>query len=564
MDSLPQEIVDRISISLSRDDLKNTLLLSARFQRAAEQYSEAFTTYILTKDNVVDFNRFCSGRLVQHLRNIKVIVDVNAFENNPCRDNTEELREIDESFTRQIDFLFSTLHGLEQAGSLDGHRGLELEIYTPTRAQDKSTFCLHRVFTSWRVRVISPEKLPCIACIRSLLVGNGTDLDYHNVPDLPFRKPDLRILLDLSARLPNLRTLKCNIGGDEWTKGVSLEEARYSTQDWPGPRRDTRQDFAKALQGIQLPALHQVNLDFIYPIHRADWIDQRLPMPNLIQPSIYDPFSSSLRLLSYQLRTMRLSIVADQTLFWPADGSKPSWPKLESLSVMFHMVAPSGAWYYKGPRDVGAKEGFEINELSYPPLWTTENDKVADGEFDWDFDRAQHRILAQYRVEPNDEILVPFLAAFARAAALMPSLKEAALWSPLLFCPNDVEAYDDFDCTEVAHATEGELAWGISYLKPRTQAFTDVIGEDFAASRQMWWYVARWRPDPEIFDLFRQIGRQEHGEPLILFDRECWILCNGLSTCLSIFPHRNSTITNINNPLWDRNTTLYQPLSNAK
>lgn len=25
----------------------------------------------------------------------------------------------------------------------------------------------------------------------------------------------------------------------------------------------------------------------------------------------------------------------------------------------------------------------------------------------------------------------------------------------------------------------------------------------------MWWYVGDWRPDPELLDLFRQIGRQE-------------------------------------------------------
>ena len=527
MDSLPQELVDRISNYLGRNDLKNTLLLSTKFQRGAERYSEAFSTYTLTEDNVDEFVEFCGGRLAQHLRNIKFRTSLPAldidtfednmesFENNPCRDTIDELREMDEEFTRQVNFLFSTLHEVEQTGTLDGHRGLELEIYTPTRALDESRFCLHRVFTSWRMHVISPETLPSLACIRTLLIENGTEFDYDDVPDPPFRKPDLRIILDISARLPNLRVLKCNIGGDEWTRGLNVEEARYSTQDWPGPRRDSRHDFAKATQVIQLPtSLSHVNLDFIYPIHKADWIDQRLQMPDLVKPAIYDPFSSSLRLLSYQLRTMKLNVVADETLFWPADGSTPSWPKLESLSVMFHMASPSGAWYFKGPYDVGAKKGFQIGESSYPPLETTEDDEVANWKFDWDFDWIAHRVFAQYRVEPNNQTLVPFLTAFAKAAARMPSLKEAALWSPLMFDPKHVEEYDGFDYKEVAHATEGELAWGISYVKPRTLAFTKVIGEDFAAFRQMWWYVGRWRPDPELLDLFQQIGRQEHGEQL--------------------------------------------------
>jgi hypothetical protein len=71
MDSLPQELVDRISSYLGRNDLKNTLLLTTKFQHAAEQYSEAFSTYTLTEDNVGDFVEICGGRLAQHLRNIK-------------------------------------------------------------------------------------------------------------------------------------------------------------------------------------------------------------------------------------------------------------------------------------------------------------------------------------------------------------------------------------------------------------------------------------------------------------------------------------------------------------
>jgi hypothetical protein len=313
--------------------------------------------------------------------------------------------------------------------------------------------------------VISPEKLPRIACIRSLLIQNGTEFNYDDVPDPPFRKPDLRIILDIAARLSNLRVLKCNIGGDEWTKPLNVEDARYSTQDWPGPRRDSRHDFAKAVQAIQLPTLSHVNFDFIYPIHIADWVDQRLQMPNLIKPAIHDPFSSSLRLLSYQLRTMKLRVVADETLFWPADGSTPSWPNLESLNVMFHAVSPSGAWYFEGPHGVGVNEGSEIDESSYPPLETTEDDEIADGEFDWDFDWVNHRVFAQYRVKPNNRTLVPFLTAFAKAAIRMPSLKEAALWSPLMFDPGTVEGYQDFDYKEVARETEDALAWGISYAK---------------------------------------------------------------------------------------------------
>lgn len=530
MDNLPQDLVDRISSNLERNDLKNTLSLSPQFQRAAEQYSEAFSTYSLSEENVDNFVKIYGGRLAQYLRKIKFRTILPAldmgtfldyketFEDNPCRDNMEELKEMDEDFTRQVNLLFSTLEKLEQAGTLGGHSSLELEIYTPTRARDDNAFCIHRVFTSWRVRVISPETLPRLTCIRSLLIQNGSEVEYDDIPDPPFRKPDLRIILDLAARLPNLQVLKCNIGGDEWSRAFNLEAASYSTQEWQGPRRDSRHDFAQAYQVTQLPSLSHANLDFIYPIYKADSVDQRLQMPNLVKPAINDPFSSSLRLLSYQLRTMRLKVVADETLFWPDDGSTPSWPNLESLSVMFHIASPSGTWYFEGPLDVGAKEGFEVGDSSYPPWETTEDDRAADRRLEHEsFEWNAHRIGAQYRVKPNNKTLVQFLTAFAKAAALMPSLKEATLWAPLMFNVEHVEGYYDFDDKSIAHDPIGELAWGISYAKPRTQAFTEAIGEDYASFRQMWWYVGEWRPTPKLLGLFRQIGRKEHGGKVSMY-----------------------------------------------
>ncbi|KAG9206994.1 hypothetical protein G6514_000285 [Epicoccum nigrum] len=530
MDKLPQELIDRIGSYLEINDLKKILLLNTKLQRAAERYSEAFSTYTLTEDNVGDFLDFCGGRLAQHLRNIKFRTslpaldtdvfknNMKAFEENPCRDTVDELREMDEQFTRQVNLLFTTLHSIEQIRSLDGHRGFELEIYTPTRAVDETKFCLHRAITSWRIHTIAPESLPRIKCIRSLCIQDGTRLEYDDIANPPFRKSDLRILLDLAAPLSNLQVLNCNIGGDEFVKGLDVEEARYSLQDWPGPRRDSRHDFAKAIQSVQLPtSLMHMDLDFIYPIGAADWIDQRLQMPNLVKPAIHDPFSSSLRILSYQLRTMKLRVVADESLFWPADESTPSWPNLESLSVMFHPVSPSGAWYFEGSCDVdtGPNEGFEIDDLSYPPLEYADEDGNADYEVDWDFNFDSHPVYAQYRVKPVKKTLEPFLTAFTKAAALMPSLKEAALWSPLMFYPKDMKEYEGFDYKEVSQVVEGELAWGIAYAKPRTQCFTDAIGEDFAAFRQMWWYVGDWRPDPELLDLFRLIGREEQDDEQI-------------------------------------------------
>ncbi|KAF2999457.1 hypothetical protein E8E13_008053 [Curvularia kusanoi] len=124
--------------------------------------------------------------------------------------------------------LIGCLHKIEQLGTLVGHRDLGLEIYTPTRAVHETKFCLHRVITSWRIHINAPETLPRISCICSLSTQYGTALEYDDTPNLLFRKLDLRVLLNVAAQLPNLQGLNCNIGGDEFVKGLDVEEARYS------------------------------------------------------------------------------------------------------------------------------------------------------------------------------------------------------------------------------------------------------------------------------------------------------------------------------------------------
>jgi hypothetical protein len=524
MNNLPQELVDRISSFLDREDLKNTLLLSREFQHAAEQFSGAFSSYALTEDNDSEFLGTYSGRHFRHLRTVEFRTSVPALdwdkeahsddEYPTCRDTEDELQLMDEEFTRQIKFLFATLEAVESCASKAyGPGKIELTLYTPTRQVDVEQYCLHRTFTSWRVHLLAPETLPSLTSVRALVAENGVLLESEDEPDPSLRKLDLRVLIDISNKLPNLDELRCKLGGDEWPRGARLEAGRYITHDWAGPRRDSRHDFSKALSAVALPCLRHAHLDFIHPLSSVDWIDQRLALPNLTQPKPHDPFSSSLRLLSHQLRTLNLRVVADETLFWPTDGTVPSWPNLESLSVMFHMGTPSGAWYFNGLPHVGATSGFNITSASYPPTEGNAKDDETDEDIsnvEWDESRSR----AQFRVEPNNVTLVPLLTGFAKAAAHMPSLKEAAIWSPLIFRVDDVEAYEDFDTSHVSDFADSDLAWGLAYTKPGAEAFTLKPGEDFCSVRQIWWRVAKWRPDAALHRLVQQIGRTEHGEEL--------------------------------------------------
>lgn len=169
MENLPQELVDRISSFLDRSDLKNTLLLSQSFQYAAEQYSEAFQNFTLTTGNVDEFFSTYSGRRFSYLRNVVFetyfpalvkkdnddegsdddlgLNDANEGEDdeeesegendgsdNLYRDTAEDLNSLDKDFTRQINFLFSTLKTVETRLRNSQRAGtIHLTIFTPTQ-----------------------------------------------------------------------------------------------------------------------------------------------------------------------------------------------------------------------------------------------------------------------------------------------------------------------------------------------------------------------------------------------------------------------------------------------
>lgn len=526
MDRLPQELVDRISSYLDLDELKNTLTVSRKFQVAAEQCSGAFAGFHLNLDDTTadKFVERFSNRRFRYLRDVDVrthLPDPSAEGQDddggylPCRESAEELRKLDEHFTGQINFLFQTLKTLEdQACEKYGPGKIRLTIGTPVMKIDRAILCHHRAFVSWRIHLLNPERLPKLTSIRSVRIVNGASYNPTDDPTESLRKLDLRVLLDLSSRLPNLESLACEIGGDEWPTPCIDEVAKHLTHVYQGPRRDSRLDFSKALAAVSLPSLREFQLNFIQPLWHIDLIDQRDAMPNLVSPSAYDPFSNSLRMLSYKLRRMCLFAVVDETLFWPSDDTTPHWPYLETINIRFHMTTPSGTWYFKGLEGEGRIDGYELSENSYPPLEKTTEDAFWDDREDEICRDATAS--AQFRVMPNDETLLPFLAAIAKATAHMPSLHELALWCPLHFSAYDMgDIYEEYDITELITAGSKDMAWGIAYSKPGVEAFSDMPGENYSAARQLWWKVGKWRPSAELSEMFRRIGRQQHGEELI-------------------------------------------------
>lgn len=524
---LPQELVDLVCKFLTTKELKNVVNVSRSFQYAAERASGAFAEFDLTEDNAQKFLSLYGGRHRSYLRHIRYRTHIPPYvdrtyvppyvyddseeedgsdgKTNLCRESLQELQEKDELFTSQISFVFATIRSIE---GLDSTANLRLTIYTPVR---EVTACPHRKCISWRLRLRDPGLLPEINSVRALYLE-----DEHIVFPLEKNKSllkiNLRVLIDLAVKLPNLEFLKCKIGaGSGWTDGTDSNLARYYGRDWPGPHRDSRHDFAKAMKAASLPlSLREARLDFLHPLSDAEDIDQTQSLPDLTSPAAYDPFSFGLSLLSRQLRKLDLQVVADATLFWPTEGGA-HWPNLESIHVLFHISTPSGRWYFEGPGGYGREaRGIEVTSASYPALEDTPEDKT------WDEDSSENDLdlstgtSLKFRVQPTEEVLVPFLKAFATAASHMPRLNEARLWAPLQWWADDLEEFEDYDDPQF-DGWNMYLAWGITYLSASSSMHYTPTKKFDSAVRRLWWKTADWRPSREIHSLFRQIGDQTVG-----------------------------------------------------
>lgn len=526
MNSLPHELVDQIVSYLPREDLKHVLTLSSKFQHVAEKYSGAFDLFDLSEKTAPQFLEKFGGHRFRYLQHISFRTSVLALDKadgqvTPLRDNEEELQKDDECFSNQIRFLFSTIKTLEdRATPQHGPGKLVLTIFTPYRDTYRGYHSIYRSYVSWRVHLLQPGLLPCLSSVHCLRVVNGISFKFDDeMGDISQRKLDLRVLVDLSTKLPNLVALQCNIGGDEWMGNHQDPRLRYVTKDWAGPRRDSRHDFARTLEIAALPrTLRDARLDFIDPFGGARYFDHREAFPNLTTPETYDIFSSSLRVFSYRLRRLSLKAIVDHTLFWPADESLPYWPNLEILNVTFHIVTPSGEWYFNGSKNEGSKEGFVINESDYPSYTESARDRESYEAVDDDWQDTTDR---QYRIIPNNDTLVPFLNAFAMAANYMPRLKQALLWAPVYFnafaMTNGMihETLEGLDFTEITKHIEGghckPLAWGIVYTAPNAKGFKGCRGGQDENTRQIRWNVAGWRPDAALHRKFTEIGQDKYG-----------------------------------------------------
>ena len=548
MEDLPQELVYSISSFLELEDLKQTLLVSRSSQYAAEEHSSAFTDFsfwegktnarVLSGDaldtldtskesiwqDCAKFLNTYSGHRLRYLRHVRVhtylptlhrsLDDAGELVNTelkypPCRENTSDLREKDECFTRQIHAVLYALNEVETNAKGHYQGKIQLTIFTPVRWVD-SHHCMHRWFSSWRVHLLSPKDLPDLASVRGLSVcvpGSGGSRNVRSSNYLLTRaRPDARVLIDLASRCRNLEFLGCELGHEEWRRTEEDVRLQHFSRDFESCQRDSRTDFVRALNTHVLPrTLRYARLDFMKGL-RQHVGEQRGGGPNLVGAAPFDGFSAGLRFLTSHLRRLDLRLIADKSLFWPTKGNKiATWPNLEELYVVFHIITPSGSWYFQGPLGEGQHDtGYSITSAMYPPLVDeTAEDQVWHQLSTPHFDGG---VFARYRVIPNETKLVPFLTAFAEVARTMHALKKATLWAPLIFDPYDMpKEYDNFDPESVSKYLYGtQLVFGLLYSGP---GFDATLSE-----RELYWSTGYWRPDPVLRDLFHEIGGARLGQ----------------------------------------------------
>lgn len=194
------------------------------------------------------------------------------------RESREEFKGIDENCTQQISLLSTAIDTIEKQECNKTVSGeIHLKLFTPIMELDES-WPLQRWFVSWRVHLLMPETLPVVRSICGLTIESPKQTNDRQGPCHLLRKLDLQVVPDLADRLPNLSILSCRVGDM-----FSSEALRYITQYWVGPHRDSHGRLDKSLGKISLRNLRHARLDFLYPSSDIEDIDQRMPMPELVE-----------------------------------------------------------------------------------------------------------------------------------------------------------------------------------------------------------------------------------------------------------------------------------------
>lgn len=498
MDKLPQELINRIVWFAERypGQEKRRPAIRQSFKpngppsqfprlailnRAWKEAVETITFHHLgvKSDELESLQSIITGNRRKHLAWISFTAELPTYSEEAYAHKESRLEQhANEAFTKSIGDLFTILQTWEDNGVRNALRLDILTAVSPTDSREVDEVqiaigdridILSNRWEESHLRLVQPNTLPTLSNVQHLTIENGG------------RRFAPSVAPDLALSLPELKTVEWEF--QDWEDDSNEESDRDSLDsdyvpEWesatsPKARGEARAEFANKLSVTQFRSLNSAQIIF----YHCTPSDQRYTIPSIVPEGLtYDPFSSALRMFSQRLTTLTLSAHIDPTLFWPSEQNAipPSWPHLKFLDITFNMVAPSGKWYFTGPRPIdhphddparGIIGGVDERKYSY----------------------------RDFRIYPDPETFDPFLGAFAKAVAQMPVLEFFMLTS------------------ELAGET-GKLH--ISYHAPGQRAeWGDEEAEDKEYRRI--YYACEvgkvWVPEPETAAGLRGAGMQKYG-----------------------------------------------------
>ncbi|KAH7419634.1 hypothetical protein BKA64DRAFT_699660 [Cadophora sp. MPI-SDFR-AT-0126] len=306
----------------------------------------------------------------------------------------------------------------------------------------------------------------------------------------------------MASKMPGLMTLDVKYLFEGMQYPYTAEVNRHHSRVWEGPRRDGRWDAAAMMVRLGVGvALKNLVIRF-GTLGAMVQLDQGVALPDLVMSLTSDPLSAALRVYSQNLFTWEVLGVVDQTLFWPGEdegGSMPFWPRLRILKVIFHSAAPSGRWYFEGPKGEGrTDEGFKIEDRHYPPV------EKQEGDDEWDDQSGQYENTSpnMFRTKPIDGEVESLLGAFAKALDVMPVLESGELFTFLHFESSDESCVRSLGLERIRVPRMGILSWDIVCR----WGLRFVAGE---ADARLEWHVGKWRPSRDLVRLLSRMVPEE-------------------------------------------------------
>ncbi|KAK3293376.1 uncharacterized protein B0H64DRAFT_211507 [Chaetomium fimeti] len=462
----------------------------------------------------------------------------------PCSEPLALFEAVNAHFSAQIHAFFHALHSLEQLAVNEPDlirptSGLQPEIQITNQSYDIYPDCLHRLHPSRRLTVQNADTLPLLHRVTQLRVHPETN--YHCEPglDSAHQRPlSPRVPFQLAARLPNLRALHCRWLWERLPVAFWSRALRVFARVWEGPWRDARAEFARGVRDFVpvMPAgLAKVRLWFWKPIWGTE-MDEAVRMPDLVMGASsnaeefggVDPVSCGLRELGGWLEELDVRALVTPDLFpcsggggggdgsEAGDAASSSWPRMRHLKVEFHPCAPTGSWYFSGPRGEDPfPTGFAVTkEDHYPPgredieethdLWWRDEDEWDDMGKDENI--FQPRRPDMFRIRPIQERVNPLLLAFASSLGreTMPSLQDAELFTWLTWLPSE-ERRKEYEggvgapgaswVPQVDGDCQVMFRWGVKYEAPK--------GDE--KGKVTWQVGESWMPGTEIMRAFEHL-----------------------------------------------------------